>query len=131
VAYLTPPLFVRRIFNPLAMRFGLGGSRGLTVPGRRTGRLQRVPVIPVEYAGARYLVSPRGKTDWVRNLRAAGQGELAGREGGEQFRATEVPVEDRPAIIAACRAVAGRAVKSLFQALPDPADHPVFRIDAR
>jgi deazaflavin-dependent oxidoreductase (nitroreductase family) len=129
VAYLRPPLFVRRIFNPLAMRFGIGGSRALTVPGRRTGRLQRVPVIPVEYAGAHYLVSPRGETDWVRNLRAAGQGELGGREGSEQFRATEVPVEDRPAIIAAYRAVAGRAVKSLFQALPGPADHPVFRID--
>jgi len=90
-----------------------------------------VPVIPVEYAGARYLVSPRGETDWVRNLRAAGQGELGGRGGSEEFRATEVPVEDRPAIIAAYRAVAGRAVTSLFKALPDPADHPVFRIEAR
>lgn len=131
MAYLRPPLFVRRVFNPLAMRFGIGGSRALTVPGRRTGKLQRVPVIPVECAGARYLVSPRGETDWVRNLRAAGQGELAGREGTQQFRATEVPVEDRPAIIAAYRAVAGRAVKSLFEARPDAADHPVFRIDAR
>ena len=131
MAYLRPPLFVRRIFNPLAMRFGIGGSQALTVPGRRSGNPQRVPVIPVEHAGARYLVSARGETDWVRNLRAAGQGELAGRHGSEPFRATEVPVAERPAIIIAYRAVAGRAVKSLFEALPDPADHPVFRIEAR
>lgn len=131
MAYLRPPLFVRRVFNPLAMRFGIGGSRALTVPGRRTGRPQRVPVIPVEHAGARYLVAPRGETDWVRNLRVAGAGELGGRGGSEAFRATEVAVEDRPAIIAAYRAVAGRSVKSLFDALPEPEDHPVFRVDTR
>jgi deazaflavin-dependent oxidoreductase (nitroreductase family) len=127
--YLRPPPFLRRVIDPMAMRFGFGGARTLTVSGRRTGRSQRVPVIPVTYTGARYLVAPRGETDWVRNLRASGQGSLGDRHGSEQFQATEVPAADRPPIIAAYRAVAGRAVKSQFETLPDAADHPVFRID--
>jgi hypothetical protein len=45
------------------MRFGAGGARTLAVERRRSGGLQRVPVIPVEHEGARYLVSPRGEAD--------------------------------------------------------------------
>lgn len=127
-----PPLFVRRIFNPIAMRLEISGTRTLAVRGRRNGVIHRVPLIPVDVAGARYLVSPRGETDWVRNLRAAGEAELRSRrEGARPFRATELPTADRPPIIAAYRKVAGRAVKSFFEAMPDPADHPVFRLDDR
>ena len=122
--YLRLPLFVRRVFNPLAMRFGIGGAQALAVAGRRSGRVYRVPVIPVEYGGARYLVSPRGDTDWVRNLRRAGSGEL----GKQSFRSTEIAIADPP-VIEAYRAVAGRAVKSLFEKLPNAEDHPVFRIE--
>jgi deazaflavin-dependent oxidoreductase (nitroreductase family) len=129
--YIRPPLFVRRVFNPLAMRFRIGGSQALTVAGRRTGRLQRVPVLPVDHGGARYLVSPRGETDWVRNLRAAGTGRLGPRGHEADIRATEVPVDERAPIIAAYRVVAGRAVRSFFETLPDAADHPVFRIESR
>ena len=131
MAYVRPPFVVRRIFNPIAMRFGISGTRALAVPGRRTGEIRRVPVIPVDHDGARYLVSPRGGTQWARNLRAAGEGELHGKGGVERFRATEVPVADRPPVIAAYQAVAGRAVASLFKAMPDAADHPVFRLDTK
>ena len=131
MAYFRPPFFVRRIFNPIAMRFGISGTRTLAVRGRRTGEIRRVPVIPVDHDGARYLVSPRGETQWARNLRAAGEGELRSRQGQERFRAIEVPVADRPQVIAAYQAVAGRAVASFFTTLPDPADHPVFRLDAQ
>ena len=129
--YMRPPFFVRRIFNPIAMRLGISGTRALAVRGRRSGAVHRVPVIPVDHGGARYLVSPRGETDWARNLRAAGEGELQSRRGVLAFRATELPVAERPPVIAAYRAVAGRAVKSFFDAMPDPADHPVFRLDTR
>ena len=129
--YMRPALVFRRFLNPIAMRFGIGGSQTLTVAGRRTSRPRRVPVIPVEHGGARYLVSPRGETDWVKNLRAAGTARL-GTHGSEvEIRSREVPVDARPEIIAAYRAVAGRAVRSFFEALPDPADHPVFRIEPR
>lgn len=123
--YIRPPLFVRRVFNPIAMKFGISGTKALAVAGRRSGRVYRVPVIPVTYEGARYLVAPRGETDWVRNLRHAGSGRL----GDEDVRATEIAVADRPPIIEAYRAVAGRAVKSFFDRLPDAKDHPVFRME--
>jgi len=127
--YIRPPFFVRRVFNPLAMRFGIGGSAALTVPGRRTGRPHTVPVIPVTLDGAEYIVSPRGETQWARNLRAAGRGELRRGAAKRSFRATEVGVDECPPILAAYQAKAGRAVASFFRALPDPADHPVFRIE--
>ena len=126
VAYRKPNLFTRRIFNPLAMKLGIGGTKALSVRRRRSGRTQRVPVIPIERDGARYLVSPRGETDWVKNLRAASEGEL----GGERFHASEVPVGERAPIVDRYQEIAGRSVASHFKALPDPADHPVFRIDA-
>src|SRR4029079_15609010 len=62
LAYLKPPLFVRRIFNPIAMAAGIGGSKPLSVRRRRSGGTQRVLVVDVEHGGARYLVSPRGET---------------------------------------------------------------------
>ena len=129
--YFRPPFFVRRVFNPIAMRLGISGTQALSVRGRRSGEIRRVPVIPVEHDGARYLVSPRGETQWARNLRAAGEGELRRRRRVERFHATEVPADERAPVIAVYRAVAGRAVASFFRALPDPADHPVFRLEPR
>jgi hypothetical protein len=132
MAYLKPPAFTRRVFNPIAMRFGLGGSATLVIPRRRTGELQELPVIPVEHDGAKYVVSTRGESDWVRNLRAAGgEGELRSRDTTQAFRATEVPVEERPPIIAAYRSKAGKTTESYWSKLPDPVDHPVFRIEPR
>jgi hypothetical protein len=124
MAYRKPPWFVRNIFNPLAMKFGIGGSKALAVRGRRSGQVYRVPVIVLDHEGVRYLVSPRGETHWVRNLRVAGEADV----GSEHVRATEVPVAERGPILDAYRKLAGRAVTSHFEALPDPADHPVFRI---
>lgn len=130
MAYLKPPLFVRRVFNPLAMLFGLGGSITLVVAGRTTGTPRKLPVIPVEVDGARYLVSTRGESDWVRNLRAAGgRGEQRSKGLSGPFAATEIPVEERPPIIKAYRRKAGKTVDAYFEKLTDPADHPVFRID--
>ena len=131
MAYLKPSGFTMRVFNPIAMRFGIGGSETLTVRKRRTGQLQRVPLLPVEHDGARYLVSARGETEWVRNLRVAGDAELRGNNETERIRATEVPVEERPPIIAAYQKRAGKTVASLFKKLPEAADHPIFLIEPR
>ena len=127
MAYLKPPLFARKVFNPIAMRFGLSETEPLAVRRRRTGRLERVPVIPVEHEGARYVVSARGESDWVRNAREAGEIEL----GGERLRASEIPVEGRAPVIAAYRAKAGKFVDSYWKKLPDAADHPVFRLEPK
>jgi hypothetical protein len=132
MAYLRPHVFVRRVFNPLAMRLGLGGTATLVVRRRQTRRPQRVPVIPVELGGTRYLVSTRGESDWVRNVRAAGgEVELESRGRAEPVLATELPVGERPPVIAAYRERAGRTVDTYFRRLPDPADHPIFRLEPR
>ena len=127
MAYLKPPVFVKRVFNPIAMRFGIGGSEALVVRRRTTGEPQRIPVIPVEHAGSRYVVSTRGESDWVRNVRAAGQVDV----GDTTFAVAEVPVAEREPIIAAYREKAGKTVKAYWEQLPDAADHPVFRLTPR
>jgi len=119
------------VFNPIAMRTGMSGSRPLMVPRRASGGPQRIPVIPVEHEGVRYIVSRRGESDWVNNLRAAGgRGELVdgdGRTAG--FESIELPVEEREPVIAAYRKVAGKTVEGYWKKLPDAEDHPVFRIE--
>jgi deazaflavin-dependent oxidoreductase (nitroreductase family) len=128
MAYLKPPALTRRVLNPLMMRIGVAGTVTLTVPGRRTGVPRKVPVLPVQVAGSRYLVSPYGETEWARNLRAAGRAELSRKGHAESFRASEVPVAERDAVIAAYRKIISGSVSSYFTRLPDPGDHPVFRL---
>src|ERR671931_2096365 len=125
--YLRPGWLIRRVANPLLMRLGVVPT--LAVRGRRSGRWRLVPVNVLELDGARYLVAPRGETDWVRNLRAAGGGELRHGRRAEPFRAVEVPDEDKPPLIAAYLERWGYQVKGQFEALPDPSDHPVFRVE--
>lgn len=71
------------------------GSRMLRVRGRKSGepRLTLVNLLVVD--GDRYLVAPRGHTQWVRNLRAAGSGELRTGRKVRRFHAEEVPDADK------------------------------------
>jgi deazaflavin-dependent oxidoreductase (nitroreductase family) len=66
------------------------GSRVLRVRGRTSGVLRSVPVNLLRHGGRRYLVAPRGETQWVRNLRAAGDGELQVGRRVQPFHAREV-----------------------------------------
>ncbi len=73
--YKRPGTVVRHVANPLlvaAMRLGISvwGSRILEVRGRRSGNIHRTPVNLLVYRGSEYLVSPRGDTQWARNVRA-------------------------------------------------------------
>ncbi len=78
------------------------GSRVLAVRGRKSGEWRTTPVNPLSLAdGTRYLVAPRGNTQWVRNLRAVGSGELRIGRRVERFTATEVADDDKPAILRA------------------------------
>jgi deazaflavin-dependent oxidoreductase (nitroreductase family) len=128
MAYLKPGFFPR-LFNKLAMRFGLSGSHTLEVKGRTTGETQRIPVIPVEHGGALHVVSTRGESEWVRNVRAAGAVELHGKQADGVFRVSELAVPERPPVIAAYREKAGRTVDTYWKKLPEPEDHPVFRLE--
>lgn len=85
------------------------GRLGLPVPrlwmlrthGRRTGRLRSVPVLVLHRGRHRYLVAPRGDTDWARNLRAAGWGELWRRRARHRVVAEELQGEERAAVVGA------------------------------
>lgn len=78
------------------------GSRVLYVKGRTSGQWRSVPVNPVTLDGERYLVAPRGNTQWVRNLRAAGgEGELRIGRRTERFTATEIGDDAKPVILRA------------------------------
>ena len=132
-----------RIFNASVGRLtGMGisvyGSRVLAVRGRKSGEWRTTPVNPLTIDGQRYLISPRGNTQWVRNMRVAGGGELRIGRRVEKFTATELPVEERPAVLRAYLKKWKFEVGVFFQGVgPDATeekmlaiapDHPVFRI---
>ena len=86
--YHAPGTFTRRVFNPMVARLtrwgiSVKGSRVLEVRGRTSGELRSTVVNLLDVDGARYLVAPRGETQWVRNLRAAG-GERCASAGGSR-----------------------------------------------
>lgn len=129
MAYLKPQPFVSKVLNKIAMATGLMGTETLTVVGRKSGKPQAIPVIPVEFDGARYLVSTRGDSQWVLNIRVNPQVRIARKRKTSTYAAAEVPTEARAAILQAYREKAGREVEQYFRKLPDPADHPVFRLN--
>lgn len=124
MAYLKPPWFVRAVFNKIAMATGVGHSETLTVTTRVSKKPQQIPVVVPEVDGIKYLVSTRGESEWVRNIRANPRVTL----GKASYLAAEVPVEQRAPIIAAYRPLAGKVVEGYFRDLPDDADHPVFAL---
>ncbi len=126
MAYLKPQFFVAKVFNKIAMKTGVGGSEILTVTGRSTGKPQRIPVIPLDHEGARYIVSTRGESQWVQNVRANPTVTIADKSGGWEYHATEVPTSGSAPIIAAYRVKAGKTVEAYWKQLPNAEDHPVF-----
>lgn len=93
--YVAPGWFTRHVFNRLvrrATRAGLSvwGARELRVRGRRSGVERTAVVNLLDHDGHRFLVAPRGETEWVRNLRVAGCGELRVGRRVEMFTATEL-----------------------------------------
>lgn len=126
--YVPSGFVMAHLVNPVLAR--LGGTLVLVVPGRTSGQPRRVPLgRPFEVGGVRYLVAGGGETHWVRNLRAAGGGELQLHGTVTPFRAVEVEGAERERIVAAYRRQQGRTVASFFRQLPEAADHPVFRVD--
>jgi deazaflavin-dependent oxidoreductase (nitroreductase family) len=104
--YREPGWFTRNVFNRVVAfltRHGVSvlGSRVLAVKGRSSGEWRTVPVNLLELDGRRYLVAPRGETQWVRNIRAAGGGELRVGKKVEAFRSRELADEESVAVLRA------------------------------
>jgi hypothetical protein len=66
----------------------------------------------------------------VRNVRAAGQVELTRKGSSETLGAVELPVGERQPVLDTYQRVQGKMVAGYFKDLPDPADHPTFRLEA-
>jgi len=139
--YHPPSAFVKAMnaFVGRLASWGLipGGTALLQVKGRRSGQTRSTAVSWVDHDGQRYLVAPRGNTEWVRNVKAAGGQVVLKRRKSEQVRLQEVPVEQRAPIIQAYLKKTARVTKREFGIEPDAPsdefqriapDHPVFRI---
>ena len=144
--YVEPGWFTRQFFNKaVAGLTGLGisvwGSRILAVRGRKSGEWRTTPVNLLSFDGQRYLVSPRGETQWVRNLRVAGEGELRLGRRAERFSATEISGDAKPVILRAYltrwKAEVGVFFGGVGPGAPEAElrriapDHPVFLITAK
>ncbi|MFI1160094.1 nitroreductase family deazaflavin-dependent oxidoreductase [Streptomyces sioyaensis] len=140
--YLKPSRLAVRLNGTigwLARRgISLAGSADLAVRGRKSGEWRHVPVNPMNFANGRYLVSVRGNSEWVRNMRAAGGGQLRVGRRIRPFTAVELPPAETPALLRAYLRRWGWEVTSYFgeitadstdeQLLAAAPRHPVFRI---
>jgi deazaflavin-dependent oxidoreductase (nitroreductase family) len=144
----TEPRYLRpgrldRVFNATVIRLtklgiSVWGSRILRVRGRSSGQWRTNPVNLLSHEGERYLVAPRGEAQWVRNLRAAGGGELLVGRRVEPFTATELADEQKPAVLRAYLERWKFEVGRFFDGVgPDASDekllqiaggYPVFRV---
>jgi deazaflavin-dependent oxidoreductase (nitroreductase family) len=143
--YKEPGFLTRKLMNPfvvIMMRLGVSvwGSRILEVRGRQTGQARRTPVNLLDLDGHHYLVSPRGETQWVRNLRSDG-GRLAlilGRRRDERI-AVELSDDEKPPVLRAYLRKWKMEVGVFFDGVTADSDdaalsgiasqHPVFVLD--
>jgi deazaflavin-dependent oxidoreductase (nitroreductase family) len=132
--YVAPDWFTRNIFNRTVRgltRLGISvaGSRELRVRGRKSGEWRSTPVNPLVVDSVRYLVAPRGTTEWVRNIRIAQEGELRRGRRTERFRATEVADEVKVPVLREYLRKWGWEVGQFFEGIDkDATDADLARI---
>jgi deazaflavin-dependent oxidoreductase (nitroreductase family) len=144
--YQRPGWVTKHVFNRIVAgltRLGISvaGSRVLEVPGRKSGAPRRTPVNLLPYEGARYLVAPRGNTQWVKNLRASGEGRLLVGRRSEHFTAAEVTDEEKVPLLRAYLKRWKWEVGAFFEGVDADSpeedlhriapDHPAFRVESR
>ena len=142
--YQRPDWFTKNVFNRVVAAFtrvgiSVWGSRVLRVRGRKSGEWRTSPVNLLAYNGAQYLVAPRGHTQWVRNIRISGGGELLLGKKAQPFRAAEIPDDEKvPLLREYLRRwkfevgifFGGVSAESSDEELRKIApDHPAFRVD--
>ena len=142
--YAKPDWFNRSVLNPsveFLTRIGISvwGSRVLRVRGRKSGAWRSHPVNLLTYQGRRYLVAPRGQTQWVRNIRVAGGGELHVGTRSESFHAVEVSDDDKVPVLREYLRRWKFEVGQFFGGVSADSsdaelrriapDHPVFRVE--
>lgn len=136
-----PDVIMNKVANLLSKAgISLAGSRLLAVRGRTSGEWRTTTVnLLVDADGARYLVAPRGHTQWVRNIRVAGGGELRLGRKAEPFTVTELADADKAPVLRLYLKKWGWEVGRFFEGVTaDASDEqlaeiapgfPVFRIN--
>jgi len=142
--YIKPDWFTKNVFNRTVAAFtrvgvSVWGSRILRVRGRTSGEWRTSPVNLLTFQGTRYLVAPRGQTQWVRNIRVSKEGELVLGSRAERFRAVEIPDDQKLPILRDYLKRWKFEVGMFFQGVSADSseeelrriapDHPVFRVD--
>ena len=105
------------------MGAGLGYSHNylLQVRGRKSGKLYSAPINLLQRDGKRFLVAPRGRTQWVRNAETAGEVILKKGSMREKFRLRPLSKAEKPEILKAYLDSFKREVQRYF---PVPAGFP-------
>ncbi|MGZ6243376.1 MAG: nitroreductase/quinone reductase family protein [Candidatus Binataceae bacterium] len=124
--HFLKPSLTERIFNrvfavAIGFGIGLGHNYVLEVRGRKSGRIFSAPIDLLEFDGRRYLVAPRGETNWVRNARAAGQVTLCKGRRREEFAVREVGPAQRPVLL---KAYLDRFALTVQRYFPLPKESP-------
>ena len=129
---------VRRLVR---MGISVWGARDLRLRGRKSGEIRSNVVNLLDLDGAQFLVAPRGTTEWVKNLRAAGEGELRVGRRATQFDADELADSEKVVVLRAYLKRWKWEIGKFFQGVgPDSTEaelaaiapgYPIFRIRPR
>jgi deazaflavin-dependent oxidoreductase (nitroreductase family) len=100
------PTTLERAFNRVfgfLVGLGIGFSHSylLEVRGRKSGKIYSTPINLLEFGGKRFLVAPRGRTQWVRNAEAAEEVTLKRGDAKLKFRLRAIPAVEKPEILKA------------------------------
>jgi deazaflavin-dependent oxidoreductase (nitroreductase family) len=121
------PTAIEKVFNRffgflVGLGLGLKHNYLLQVRGRKSGKLYSTPIDLLEMDGKRFLVAPRGKTQWVRNAEAAGEVTL--KKGGfrQNFRLRAIPDAEKPELL---KAYLDRFKTTVQRYFPVPANSDV------
>jgi deazaflavin-dependent oxidoreductase (nitroreductase family) len=145
--YRKPGWVTQNVFNKLVAMltragFSVLGSRVLEVKGRKSGLPRRTPVNLLSLDGKEYLVSPRGESEWVRNVRAdGGRLDLLLGSRRKSYLARELADDEKVAVLRAYLKRWKAEVGVFFEGVgPDSTDeqiraeapkHPVFQLEPR
>ena len=134
-------LMNRSIRRLVRMGISVWGARDLRLRGRKSGEIRSTVVNVLDLEGERFLVAPRGTTEWVKNLRAAGEGELRVGRRVEPFTAGELTDVEKLPVLRAYLTRWKWEVGQFFQGVgPDAPDadliaiapgYPIFRLTDR
>src|SRR5690349_15574988 len=134
---LKPANFV--ITTLLRAGVKIGNMSLLTVRGRKSGQPRTTPVWLEEHNGQRWLISPYGQVNWVRNLRASGEATVTRGRRTERVSAVEPPVHEAAPLLKQSLAAAPSMLRGYFDVTPDaPLEdferevprHPVFLLES-